>query len=173
MKLLNRKFCSHSARAFTLVEVIMVVVIMAIAALLAIPMISSGADFQLRAAANIIAADLEYAKSLAITKQDNYSIIFDADNESYEMHDSNGDVVDDPVRASGGIAVDFANDSRFSQVDIETVSFDSTDTVIFDYLGVPYNGSSNPLSSSAIVLKAGDHTITVTVAPVTGYVTIE
>jgi prepilin-type N-terminal cleavage/methylation domain-containing protein len=173
MKLLNRKICSHSARAFTLIEVLMVVMIIAIGAVLAIPMISSGADFQLRAAANIIAADLEYAKSLAITNQDNYSIIFDAGNESYEMHDSNGEIVDDPVRPSGGIAVDFANDSRFSQVDIETVSFDSTDTVIFDYLGAPYNGSFDLLSSSAIVVKAGNQTITVTVAPVTGYITIE
>jgi len=173
MKVMDRKICSYSAGAFTLIEVLMVVFIMAIGALLAIPMISSGADFQLRAAANIIAADLEYAKSLAITNQDNYLIIFDAANESYELQDSNSDVVADPVRASGGISVDFANDSRFRQVDIETVSFDSTDTVIFDYLGAPYNGDFDSLSSSSIVLKAGDHTVTITVAPVTGYVTIE
>ena len=173
MKVMNRKICSYSARAFTLIEVIMVVVIMAIGALLIVPMISSGADFQLRAAANIITADLDYAKSLAITNQDYYSIIFDAANESYELQDADSNVVADPVRASGTVAVSFANDSRFSQVDIETVSFDSTDTVIFDYLGAPYNGDSELLSSSAIVLKAGTQTVTITVAPVTGYVTIE
>ena len=173
MKALNRKISSYSANGFTIIELMMVVVIMGIVALLAIPMISSGSDFQLRAAANIIAADLEYAKSLAITNQENYSIIFDASNESYEMHDSGGSIVDDPVRGSGGIAVDFANDSRFRQVDMQTVSFDTTDTVTYDYLGAPYNGSSNPLSSSAIVLEAGAQTMTIRVEPVTGYVTIE
>ena len=173
MKVLDRKISSYSADGFTLIEVLIVVVIMAIGALLAIPMISSGSDFQLRAAANIIASDLEYAKSLAITNQDNYSVIFDSDNESYQLKDSSGNVVDDPVRASGTISVDFSTDSRFSQVDIFTALFDSTDTVTYDYLGTPYNGNSTSLSSSAIVLKAGSQTMTVTVKPVTGYVTIE
>ncbi|MHC4722199.1 MAG: pilus assembly FimT family protein [Planctomycetota bacterium] len=45
--------------AFTLVELIVVMVILAIAAMLAVPMISSAADVQVRSAANMIAADLD------------------------------------------------------------------------------------------------------------------
>ena len=55
--------------AFTIVELIVVMVILAIAAMLAVPMISSAADVQVRSAANMIAADLDYAKSMAISRQ--------------------------------------------------------------------------------------------------------
>lgn len=158
---------------FTLVELLIVVAIIGITALIAVPMMSSGADFQLRAAANIIAADLEYAKSLAISNQDNYSIVFDASNETYVMQDSNGAAVADPVRSGSTVSVDFANDGRFSQLDISSVSFDSTDTVTFDYLGSPYNGSGGALTSGTIVLTAGSQSVTISVEPITGYVSIQ
>jgi prepilin-type N-terminal cleavage/methylation domain-containing protein len=173
MKVMDRKISSNSSVGFTIIELLIVVVIIGIASLLAIPMISSGADFQIRAAANMIAADMEYAKSLAITNQDSYLIVFDADGDSYQMQDINGDVVDDPTRAGSGVAVDFGSDSRFSQIDISSVSFDGTDTVEFDYLGVPYNGSFDSLSSGSVVLTAGAETRTIVVEPITGYIIIE
>lgn len=175
MKVMDRKICSYSSVGFTIVEILVVVVILGIISLMAIPMISSGADFQIRAAANMIAADLEYAKSLAITNQNHYSIVFDAAGDSYQMLDSSGGVVEDPVRAGSGVAVDFSSDSRFGQVDIASVSFDTTDTVEFDYLGAPYNGFSSSLSSGEIVLTAGQGAITITIVvePVTGYILIQ
>ncbi|MGI6273495.1 MAG: prepilin-type N-terminal cleavage/methylation domain-containing protein, partial [Anaerohalosphaeraceae bacterium] len=51
--------------AFTLLEIIIVIAIIAVAALFAVPMFSQAADVQLRTAANMVAADIEYAKSLA------------------------------------------------------------------------------------------------------------
>ena len=62
--------------AFTMVEIIVVMVILIIAAMLAVPMVSSAADMQLQTAANVITADLEYAKNLAITRQESYSVVF-------------------------------------------------------------------------------------------------
>ncbi len=56
---------------FTIIEILIVVVILAIAAMTAIPMMSSAGSVQVRSVANMIAADLEYAKSLAITKGQN------------------------------------------------------------------------------------------------------
>jgi len=53
---------------FTLIELMIVIVILSITALTAIPMLSSGASMQIRSAANMIAADLEYAKSMAISR---------------------------------------------------------------------------------------------------------
>ena len=172
MNVLNGR-TSCFARAFTLFELMIVVVIIGIAGLLAVPMISSGADFQIRSAANIIAADLEYAKSLAITNQENISIVYDDSNETYIMQDSTGTAIADPVRSGSTISVDFANDGRFNSIDIDEVSFDSTSKVTFDYLGCPYNGSSTSLSSGEITLVAGDNTMTITVEPITGYVTIQ
>ena len=105
--------------------------------------------------------------------QDAYSIVFDADGNSYQMLDSADAVVEDPVRTGMGVTVDFTADGRFSQVSIETALFDTTDTVEFDYLGAPYNGDFTALSSGEIVLTAGPETITIIVKPVTGYIIIQ
>lgn len=163
---------SGRSSGFTLVEVILVVVILAIAAMLAIPFATSGASTQLKAAATIIASDLEYAKSMAISRGKRYWVVFDAGTESYRIEDSNG-VITHPVRP-GPYAVNFAADTRLNRVDISSVSFDTSDTISFDYLGSPNSGSGSgsPLNSGVITLSAGGSTMTVNVEPVTGYITI-
>ncbi len=158
--------------AFTLVELIVVMVIMAIAAMLAVPMISSAADVQVRSAANMIAADLDYAKSMAISRQQYYSVVFNTAEEKYEVHDASGTVIDHPMRAGFPFIVDLQADGRLSRVDIVSADFDSQTTVTFDYLGSPYSGA-NPLNSGVITLSAGSFSMTVKVLPMTGYVTIE
>mgnify|MGYP000044057948 CR=1 FL=1 len=163
------------ARGFTLIEVIVVVVILMVVSLMAVPMFSSAADIQLRAAANMIAADLEYAKSMAISRQQYYSVVFNSTNESYEVQDSVGDVIAHPINP-GGLAVDFPSDSRLNQVDIVSVDFDpdSAETITFDYLGSPRSGSppGTPLIGGRISLEADSFTMTIDVEPITGYVTI-
>lgn len=163
---------------FTLLEVIVVVVILGIAALIAIPMFAGAADMQVRAASNRIAADLDYAKGLAITYQKPYSVVFNTGSESYEIVDEDGDPVDNPVRTGVPYTINFATDSNFSQVNIATVAFNSamTHTITFDYLGSPYAGtttdSANALNSGRITLRADTFEIYVDVEPMTGYVTI-
>ena len=158
--------------AFTIIELIVVMVILSIAAMLAVPMISSAADVQVRSAANMIAADLDYAKSMAISRQQNHSVVFYPANESYEVHDAGG-VIKHPIRASSDFVVDLQADSRLSRVDIVSADFDSQTTVTFDYLGSPYNSTPSPLNSGVITLSAGSFSMTVTVEPMTGYVTIQ
>ncbi|RKY10372.1 MAG: hypothetical protein DRP65_06730 [Planctomycetota bacterium] len=160
--------------AFTLIELIVVMVIIGIAALLAVPMIGSAADVQLRSAANMLAADLDYAKSMAIATQQNYSVVFDPDNDFYEVHDAGGTVIDHPIKPGSDFKVDFRSDSRLSRVDIVSADFDSQTSVTFDYLGSPYSGTTtaNSLNSGQISLQADSFTMTVTVEPMTGYVTI-
>lgn len=159
--------------AFTLAELIIVVVIISIAALLAVPMISSAADSQVRSAANMIAADLEYAKSMAISRQEDYSVVFDVGSNSYEIQDESGSVIDHPVKVETFFSVTISDDSRLGDVVLNSAVFDSTSTVTFDYLGTPSNGSGTPLNSGSIVLEAGDFSMTITVQPVTGFLTIQ
>ena len=83
---------------FTMVEIVIVVVIIAIAALAAVPMMSSAASLQIRSAANMIAADLEYAKSMAISRGQNYSVVFDKDADSYKIVDPLGNVIQHPIK---------------------------------------------------------------------------
>jgi prepilin-type N-terminal cleavage/methylation domain-containing protein len=158
--------------AFTLVEMIMVLVILAIVAAIAMPIYTSAASTQVRTAANMVASDLEYAKSMAMSTGMNYAVFFDDSNESYRIRDANGDV-NHPVHIGAKYVVSFAEDSRLSKVDIVSATFGSTSTVKFDYMGAPYDGSNNPLNSGSVLLRAEGDTLTVRVEPVTGYISIE
>ena len=161
---------------FTVVEILIVVVIIAIAAMVAIPMMTSAAGFQIRSAANMIAADLEYAKTIAITRGQSFSVVFDKAAESYRIEDESSAVIAHPVKKGFNYIIDFQNDSRLNKVDIENVDFDpgSGSTITFDYLGSPYSGSgiSNPLNSGVISLRAGQMTATINIEPVTGFISI-
>lgn len=150
--------------AFTLIEILIVVVILAIAAVTAIPMMSSAGGVQMRSAANMIAADLEYAKSMAISRGQNYSVVFDKTAESYRIEDKNGNVIPHPVKRGFNYIVAFKEDG-LEKVDILNVDFNSTSRVQFDCLGSPDNGGT-------VSLKAGNITSTITVETVTGYVWI-
>lgn len=151
---------------FTLIEIIIVVVILAIAAVTAIPMMSSAGSVQIRSAANMIAADLEYARSMSISRGQKYSVVFDDTNESYSIY-REGDVspIDHPVKKGFPYTINFQNERRLGKVDITNVDFNSTDRVTFDCLGSPDNGGT-------ISLNANGPTATITVEPVTGYISI-
>ena len=180
---MKARIMKKRSEGFTLIEVIIVVVILSIAAFLTIPMVSNAADMQVRSAANQIAADLDYAKGLAITHQSAYAVVFDPSGESYEIHvDPAGadTVIDHPVNP-GSFIVDFTN-SNLDQVDLVTADFDSdtSKAITFDYLGSPYSGkttnAANALNTGLITLrdnKDGNFTLYVKVEPVTGYVTID
>lgn len=168
---------------FTLIEIIIVVVIIGIAALIAVPMFSGAADMQVRAAANRIAADLDYAKGLAVTYQKAYCVQFNISGESYSLQEYNSgtgdfETIDDPLNSNSQYTVNLASNKNFNRVDIYNADFDSdaTNAVTFDYLGSPYHGkstdSANALNSGRITLKAENFSVTVDVEPVTGYVTI-
>jgi len=161
---------------FTVIEIIIVVVIIAIAAMMAIPMMASAAGTQIRSAANMIAGDLEYAKSMAISRGQNFSVLFDKAAESYRIENQDGNVIAHPVKKGFDYVIDF-REGRLDKVDIADALFDpgSSNTITFDYLGSPYSGTgtSDPLNSGAISLQAGGTTATVNVEPVTGFISTE
>lgn len=151
---------------FTLVEIVIVIVVIGIAALLAIPMMSSAASLQIRSAANMLAADLEYAKSMAISRGQNYSVVFDKDTDSYKIVDPLGNTIEHPVKKGFDYVVSFQNESRLNRVDITSADFGGTQTVTFDCLGSPVG------SGGSVVLQADSTTKTITVEPVTGFISI-
>jgi prepilin-type N-terminal cleavage/methylation domain-containing protein len=154
-----------SGRGFTVVEILIVLVIITIAALTAVPMMSSASSVQIRAAANMIAADLEYAKSMAISRGQNYSVRFDQNTESYQVEDQDNSVIPHPVKKGFDYIVDFGNDSRLNRVDITGANFSGNPDVEFDSLGSPDSGGT-------VSLQAGTATMTITVEPITGYISI-
>ena len=132
--------------------------------MIAVPMMSSAGSMQIRSAANMIAADLEYAKSMAISRQKTYDVVFDQAAESYQIEDTN-EIIDHPVRKGFKYVVNFSTDQRLDKVDIIDVNFGSDSWVEFDYLGSPNNGGE-------VKLQAGGTTATITVESVTGFIMI-
>jgi type II secretion system protein H len=164
MEMQNQK---TKQNGFTLVEIIIVIVIISIAALIAVPMMSSAGDIQVRAAADMIAADLEYAKSMAVSRQKTYKVIFDTAAESYRLAVYENGItttITHPVNAGKPYAVNFKADSRVSQVNISSVSFAGSE-VDFDSVGSPNSGG-------VVTLKASGKTVTVTVEAGTGFISV-
>ena len=172
-----RAYCAKAAMAakagcatcgFTLIEILIVIVILAIAAMTAIPMMGSAASVQIRSAGNMIAADLEYAKSLAISRGQSFWVVFDEVAESYRIEglDTVGNriTISHPVKKGFPYVIDF-EDEGLGRVDITDADFDGDSQVRFDYLGSPDNGGT-------VHLQAGDMSATVSVEPVTGYITV-
>jgi len=137
--------------AFTVIEILIVLVILAIAALTAIPMMSSAGSVQVRAAANMIAADLEYAKSMAISRG---QVVFDAGTESYGIEDQDNNPISHPVKVGFPYVIDFKN-QNLEKVDITNVDFGGTSQVKFDYLGSPDNAGGGTVATISVELITG------------------
>jgi len=170
----NRDGSAGRSGSFTFIEIIIVVAIIAISAMLVIPMMSSAGSMQIRTAANMIAADLEYAKSMAISRGQNYSVVFDKTAESYRIENQDGEVIPHPVKKGFDYIVNFSTDSRVDKVDISDAVFDTESTITFDSLGSPYSGTGlgSPLNSGVITLQADGAIAAVNVEPVTGFISI-
>lgn len=72
-------------RGFSLVELIVVVLILAILATFAIPYAGTGTSEKLDAAAEAVICDLELARSLAVSNSSNYRVTFDTAQSRYSL----------------------------------------------------------------------------------------
>ena len=171
-------------RAFTLVELLVMLMIIGIAGVIAIPMLAGSSDLQLAAAVREVNAALLFAQSNAIATQQRYQVVFDADAESYEVQDEDGVIIDDPTKKmpTGATNPDdykfkvvYINHSRFKKVTVTSVNFDGSSIVWFDRLGMPYSGpiiDNTPLNSGLVTLSADNFSTTISVEPISGQVKI-
>ena len=151
-------------RGFTIIEILIVVVILAIAAMTAIPMLSSAGSVQVKSVANMIAADLEYAKSLAITKGQSFSAVFNTSADSYSIKDQSGTTIQHPVKKGFDYVIDFHAEG-LDKADITGANFGGSPQVEFNYLGSPDNGG-------IVTVQGGGATLRINVEAVTGYITV-
>ncbi len=77
--------------AFALIEVLIVIALMGILAGLVLPSSNPTIHDQLRSAAQIVATDLAYARSLAVTYGSTYKIAFDPATNCYTLTHSGAD----------------------------------------------------------------------------------
>ncbi|HLB72575.1 MAG TPA: GspH/FimT family protein [Sedimentisphaerales bacterium] len=161
----NSALLRWSGRGFTIIEILIVVVILAIAAMTAIPMMSSAGSVQVRSVSNMIAADLEYAKSLAITKGQDFTVVFDTSGDSYSIKDQIGTTIWHPVKKEPFYYVIDLQAEGLDRVDITGADFGGSPEVTFNYLGSPDNGGT-------VSVQGGGRTVIISVEAVTGYITV-
>lgn len=165
---------SQRRRGYTLIEVLITVTIMGLAAAIVVPNMMQGGTLGVQAGARMIIADLLFAQNEAMAQQSTRRVAFDTDNNSYRVqkYDSGASAWVLEFNPSKGMGndqqnyeVDFEQDSRFRGIEIVSADFNGSSTIEFDDLG-------NPSSGGTVVLKFEDHEFEIKVAPFTGRVTV-
>jgi prepilin-type N-terminal cleavage/methylation domain-containing protein len=173
-------------RAFTLVEILVVVVILGIAAAVVVPQIGTQSDLRAAAAARLIMADLIYAQNRAIATQSKHYVVFNttAGSQSYRLKMASGAALVDipqPITKETIYEVKFGQKATpMADISLGTVNIESFPTIGFDELGVPYSynaATSTPTAlstsgGSTIQVKCGTFTLTISVEPYTGEIKV-
>ncbi len=150
-----------------MIEIVIVVILVGILSALALPrFVSPSASL----AARRLAADIQYAKELAVRLQTKSGVFF-MDSSTYRVFqdDDVSTAAFDPVKG-GNFEVSISG--LFSGA---TLSSNFGDTLKFDALGTPLDGSNAKLTSppaNEITITSGGETWTITVEPNTGKVTL-
>ncbi len=76
---------------FSLIELLIVVSLMAVLAGAILPSFDAGVPQQLKSAARIVARDMEYCRSLAVSYNSSYEIAFDLSLNQYEISHTGAD----------------------------------------------------------------------------------
>lgn len=155
---------SRSPAGFTLVELLVVVIVLAIIGAMVAPMMVGATSVEAVSAARMIAADLQYAQNVAITTQSPVKVTFYPALEKYDLVSNASGLLKHPMTKADYV-VDFRSRTDLGHADIVSANFASSSLVTFDELGSPDNGG-------AVTVQAGAQLYRVDVAPVTGVVSV-
>lgn len=148
---------------FTLVELMVVLVVLAIVSAVVVPHAIQASDMEALSAARVLSADLQYAQDMAITTQQDVTVTFNVAASSYTLSNASGPLIH-PINKTDYVTA-FATQRGFGEVRIQSASFGSDAFVTFDEVGSPSAGGS-------VQLQAGAYTCQVDVAATTGKVTV-
>ncbi len=157
---------NSAARAFTLIEVMVVVVIAGIAALIVMPAMIDPGSMRTQAASRAVIADMLFAQNEAIAHQAERRVAFDVDAGVYRVTDGAGTPLAASWKTGGTYEVNFSTDGRFQGVSIAAADFNGQAVLVFDAMGSPASGGQ-------VELRSGNERYRVTVAAFTGRITIE
>lgn len=154
---------------FTIIELVMVIVLIAIMAALAIPKFDSYYAIKLGGAARKLLFDIRYAQRLAIAQHDSYGVEFNTAANTYRIYKvSDNSTAIEPLSRSSFL-VDYTANTEFKDIDITSVNFGGTTKIAFSSLGVPKNGSGVDLSvNGTVTISYKGSSQTITVIPNTG-----
>ena len=148
----------HCHKGFTLIELIVVLAIIGGLAVIALPRWAP-TDTTVGAQAERLARDLRHAQAMAMSQA--RTLVLDIQGaSSYRVADASSMTVSDP-----------ATQQPFMVSMDNSVSVGGTDTG-FDSLGRPVDSGSLLSAARVFTLNGNSSTATVTVSPVTGFITV-
>jgi prepilin-type N-terminal cleavage/methylation domain-containing protein len=167
--------CSRAAarRAYTLVELLIVVTVLGIASALVIPQMGSTDVLRIQAAVRTIVADINFAQSDALARQQGRALVFDIPANKYALLEVPGTALNPATDTM--YEVDFNNRVKFHGARIESAVFDGDEVLLFDEMGGPITtpGGSTPSAGGQIVVTGSGSTFEITVEAYTGRVTVQ
>ncbi len=167
--------------SFTVLELVMVVVIIGILMVLSLPRFEIFYDIKLQGATKKLASDIRYIQSIAMAQRTNTKIVFDDSADTYRASScnsncsipSNWSPLKDPFTRMD-LVMSFTSDPQYGGIDIYSVDFGGTNTLRFDWQGIPQDANGNELTTQgAVILRYKDKEMTIRVFPQTGKVRIE
>jgi len=161
------------SRGYTLIEILIVVVMLGIASALVIPSLGSTDALRVQSTVRAIVADINFAQSDALARQQGRAMIFNTDTNSYsivEVHDTTLHPDTDTV-----YSVSLNNERKFHSSKLTAASFDGTNTLVFDELGGPVTGpgSSTPGNGGSITVSGSGESFVINVEAYTGRVSVQ
>lgn len=172
---------AFSARAMTFIELVMIIVIIGILAVVALPRFETYYQIKVQAAAKKVVTDIRYVQNKAISRHADTRIIFNGGSEYYRAYycdsdcanEANWSALQDPSTRLD-LVVDFSSDHQYTGIDMFAVNFNSTDTLRFNWQGIPQdNAGSNLTSFGSLSLDYKNSSVTISVAPQTGKTVIQ
>lgn len=152
---------TSDAGGFSLIELLVLLLIIAILAFTLIPRIKTATGFRLPLAAEKVARDLRYARQKAMDTRVPYGLDFAAPDNYWVFRSYSATFAVDPLtRGNYDVWLDTGD---FAGVTISSATFGAFDSVRFDPSGTPSSGGS-------VVLTAGGSTRTVSLEAGTGKV---
>jgi prepilin-type N-terminal cleavage/methylation domain-containing protein len=176
-------------RGYTLIELLIVVALLGLAASLLIPYLTGRTSLETQAAVRMIIADMTFAQSDAMAHQEMRRVQFIGDASGYtgycilkisestfnsSFNPETADYLSDPTTNSGNWIVDFVESDRFSGVTITDVNIDGgKDYITFDLLGGTLLDSTSPGTGGSLIVTSPEATYRINIAPFTGKLTVE
>lgn len=159
-------------RAFTIVELLIVVVLMAIAATMVMPLFADSGATRLRAATRLLVADLAFAQIESITHADDTCVMsFDQANGAYTIAKSSAPTtpMTDPI-TNQPYVTQFGSGraSETAGVSIQAYSLGGDNKIVFGQYG-----EIDQTTAATITLQSGVLTMTVQIDPTSGEATIQ